>query len=202
MIYDLFNILLDSVCVLPWQGGKSGHLFRLTCSVVLWGGRDTATKYRWCVWGVFTVYRPHWVCHSSRLCVLPGSTLLRLQGTLQGQCPKQALHCVHYPDLSGSGSQVLHKGTDLAGRVFCALPRSKKLRQPGVWWAHCPRWAVHLKHLPSPGCSVSWVCHNRLRCTMCLLWGADLRVWPSWWMSTIQDPRKTWLATGSLLTVC
>ena len=31
--------------------------------------------------------------------------------------------------------------------------------------------------------------------------GSDLRLQPSWQMSTIQDPRKTWLATGSLLTV-
>ena len=36
---------------------------------------------------------------------------------------------------------------------------------------------------------------------MCLLWGADLRLRPSWQMSTIQYPRKMWLATGSLLTV-
>ena len=36
---------------------------------------------------------------------------------------------------------------------------------------------------------------------MCLLWKADLRLRPSWQMSTIQDPRKMWLATGSLLTV-
>ena len=27
------------------QGGKGGHLFRLTCSFVLWGGRNTANKY-------------------------------------------------------------------------------------------------------------------------------------------------------------
>ena len=38
------------------------------------------------------------------------------------------------------------------------------------------------------------------RCPMCLLWKADLRLQPSWQMSTVQDPRKTWLATGSLLT--
>ena len=36
---------------------------------------------------------------------------------------------------------------------------------------------------------------------MCLLWGADLWLRPSWWMSTIQDPRKTCLPTGSLLAV-
>ena len=38
-------------------------------------------------------------------------------------------------------------------------------------------------------------------CAMSLLWGADPRLQPSWKMSTIKDPRKTWLATGSLLTV-
>ena len=32
-----------------------------------------------------------------------------------------------------SGSQVLHKGTDLAGPAFCALPRSDQLRRPGAW---------------------------------------------------------------------
>ena len=42
---------------------------------------------------------------------------------------------------------------------------------------------------------------RHLRCAICLLWGADLWLRPSWWMSTIQDPRKTWLATGSLLAV-
>ena len=40
-----------------------------------------------------------------------------------------------------------------------------------------------------------------LRCATCLPWGADLWLRPSWWMSTIQDPRKTWLVTGSLLSV-
>ena len=39
------------------------------------------------------------------------------------------------------------------------------------------------------------------RCSVCLLWGADLRLWPPWQTSTIQDCRKMWLATGSLLTV-
>ena len=36
---------------------------------------------------------------------------------------------------------------------------------------------------------------------MNLFWGADLSLQTSWWMSTVQYPRKTWLATGSLFTV-
>ena len=36
---------------------------------------------------------------------------------------------------------------------------------------------------------------------MCLHWRADLRPQPSWQLSAIQDARKTWLATGSILTV-
>ena len=47
-------------------------------------------------------------------CVLSQSTLLRLQVALQGNCLKRALGFMHFLDLShyGSGSQVLHKGTD------------------------------------------------------------------------------------------
>ena len=68
-------------------------------------------------------------------CVLSMSTLLRLQVALQGNYLKLALGCVHFPGLScsGSGSQVLHKGTDVVGRVLCALPRSEQLRKPGAW---------------------------------------------------------------------
>ena len=92
-------------------------------------------------------------------CVLSWSTLLRLQVALQGNCPKRALGFTHFPGLScsGSGSQVFHKATDSVGHAFCALPRSKQLRRPGAWRAHCPRWSVCLNHLPSPSHSVSWV---------------------------------------------
>ena len=110
------------------QGGKGGHLFRLTCSVVLWGGMNTANKYHWHVWEVLTVYGPHLVYPSSRWHVLPGSTLLRLQGALQGHCPKWALHFMHFPGLSHSISWVLHKHTDSAGHEFYALPRSEQLK--------------------------------------------------------------------------
>ena len=66
--------------------------------------------------------------------VLSHSPLLRLQVALQGNCPKQALGFMYFPGLScsGLGSPLLHKGTALVGHVFCALPRSKKLRLPGA----------------------------------------------------------------------
>ena len=183
------------------QGGKGDHLFRLICSVVVWGGRSTANKYHWRVWGVVAVYGPHWVCPSSQQCELSRSTLLGVQVALQGNCPKRALYFVHFP---GSGSWVLHNATDSVGRVFCALPRSEQLRQPGVWQVHCPRWAVRLNHLPISSRSLGFpgaLQEHHLRCAVCLLWGADLRLRPSWQMSIVQDSRKTWLATGSLLTV-
>ena len=136
--------------------------------------------------------------------VLSGSMLLRLQVALQGCCPKQTQHFMHFPGLShsGSGSRVLHKGTDLVGCAFCAFPRFEQLRRPTALRAHCPRWSVHLNHLPSPGRSVPQVhCESTVSAVPCLLWGADVRLRPSWQMSTVQDPRKTWLAIGSLLTV-
>ena len=126
------------------------------------------------MWGVFAVYGPHWVFPSLRWCVISRSTLLRFQVALQGSCPKQALNFVHFPGLSysSSGSQVLHKGTDMVGHVFCALPRFKQLRLPGSLQVHCPRWAVHLNHLPVPGRSVSWVrCESTISGVPCVSCG-------------------------------
>ena len=92
--------------------------------------------------------------------VLSQSTLLSLQVALQGNCLRQALGCVHFPGLSHSGSWVLHKGTDSVGPAFCALPRSKQLRQPGTWRVHSSQLGSVSYHLPSipaaqfPGCIV------------------------------------------------
>ena len=128
----LFWLLLQVSLVFnfhPDTTGEGGQLFRLPCSVVLWGGRNTTNKYHWCVWGVLTVYGPHWVW-SGLQCLFSGSTLLRLQGALQGHCPKRALCFMYFPGLScsGSGSRVLHRSTDSVGCVFCALPRCEQLR--------------------------------------------------------------------------
>ena len=113
---------------------------------------------------------------------------------------------------------------------LCALPRSKLLRfrfsgtpqRHRLSWACalCPSqvWAAQATrclasalsqvwgrsyHLCIPSPSVSWVCSkSTISGVLCVSSGeliSDLQ--PSWWMSTVQDPRKTWLATRSLLTV-
>ena len=139
------------------------------------------------------------------VCVLSWSTLLRLQVALQGNCLKWSLGCMYFPGLnsSGSGFQVPHKGTDSVGPPFCALPRSEQLRRPGAWQVHIPQvgrcvlsppWSQPLGFL-----GAQWEHH--LRWAVCLLWGADLWLQPSWWMSAVQDPRKSWLTTGNVFTV-
>ena len=50
-------------------------------------------------------------------------------GCSAGNCLVRALDCRHSLGLShsGSSSQVLHKGAELVGPLFCALPRSEQL---------------------------------------------------------------------------
>jgi len=132
--------------------------------------------------------------------MLPGSTLFSLHGALQGHWPKWALHFMHFWGLS---FQVECKGTDQDGLCILSLFQ--------VWGAQATKCLANA--LSQVGCaSYSPAQSQRLsfqdamwehspRCAVCLLWGADLRLWHSWQMSTIQDPRKTRLTTGSLLTV-
>ena len=107
------------------QGAEGGHLFKLTCSVVLWGGRNTANKYHWHVRGVYgpsvwtTLGLPQLMAR-----VLSWSALLRLQAALQGNCPRWALGFVHFPALScsGSRSQVPTKTQTPMGVHFVPFP--------------------------------------------------------------------------------
>ena len=117
---------------LTW-GCKGEHLFSLTCSAVLWGGRDTANKYCWLVWGVLTVDVPHWVCLNPRQHVLHGSTLHRLQPALQRKCPKWALHCMHFPCLCAQGLRCPTREQTQMSCVVFTFTGSKPLRWPGSW---------------------------------------------------------------------
>ena len=131
-------------------------------------------------------------------CVLFQSTLLRLQVALQGNCLKRALGCVHFPGLLGYSTKarlgwvglVLCPSRVRAAQVMRCLVRALSLG------------AVLLIASPVPAAQFLGVQREyHLGCAVCLLWGADLWLRPSWWMSAVQDPRKTWLATGSLLAV-
>ena len=129
-------ILTSSVCWSPQclisamtQGGGDGHFLSLTCSVLLWGGTNTANKYHWCVWGVLAVFQMNWAYPCSRhVCFhilhFSGSRLLCRELSEVGP----GLRVLPGLSSSGSCSQVLHKGADLVGPAFCALPRSKQLR--------------------------------------------------------------------------
>ena len=131
---------------------------------------------------------------------------------------------VHTTQVLGCSARALSQ----VSSVFCAPPTSKPLSFSGASQNHRPRWAVHFVSFPGPtaqatGCLASSLSQvgrvsyspaqsqplsflgvprkHSPRHAVCLLWGADLRLWHSWQMSTIQDPRKTWLATRSLLAV-
>ena len=156
------------------QGGKGGHLFRLSCSVLLWGGRNTANKYHWHVWGVLPVSQTHWVYPHSQ--------------------------CVCFPSLHCLGSRLLCGELSEAGPGLYALPRSKPLRFG--YSTEAQTW-LGLSFVPFPGPSSSGdqLFGERGCC--------DLLSPPSLQLSflgvqlahllrqmlTVQNPKKSWLAT-------
>ena len=111
------------------QGGKGGHLPRLTCSVVLWGERSTANKHHWRVWGVSQCLGHTGFAPTHGVCAFPVYTA-QAPVCSAGNCLRPALGCMSFPGLShsGSGTRVLHKGADSVGPAFCARPRSQELR--------------------------------------------------------------------------
>ena len=131
-----------------------------------------------------------------------------------GFAPAHSSMC--FPGPHCSGCRVLCRTLSKAGPGFCALPRSKLLgfRFSGMPQGHrlggacvlCPspvRAAQVTRCLASCDLSpplslllgflgVQLV--HLLRWAMCLFWGADLWLGPSRHMSTIQNPKKSWLA--------
>ena len=67
------------------------------------------------------------------------------------------LGCMHFPGLScsGSGSRVLHKGADLVGPGFCALPRSEQVTRCLVS-AVTPRCVWGRMHLITSPIPAAW----------------------------------------------
>jgi len=95
-------------------------------------------------------------------------------------CAAQVLRC-------------LVRAQTLKGCVFCALHRSKHLRQPGARWV-LSQVKLAFYDLPGPNCLVSQVCHVSPLGS----WSQAVTLLAMW---TVQDPRGTWLATGNLLTI-
>ena len=109
-------------CLIPalTQGGEGGHLFRLTCSVVLWGGRNNANKYHWHVWGVLQCLSHTGFAPIHSMCAF-------------SVCTAQAPGC--------SAGELSKAGPGLH-----ALPRSKPLRFrfSGTQQRHRLSWACVL----------------------------------------------------------
>ena len=121
------------------QGSECSHIFRLMCSVVLSGGRDTANKYHWHVWGVLTVYDHTGFASAHSASAFPVYT---------AQAP-------------GCSAGVLSK----AGPLFRALTRSKLLRFrfSGTLQGHRLGWACILcpsqvRGAKATRCLVSTLC--------------------------------------------
>ena len=170
-------------------------MFRFACSVALRGGRGTADKCHWRVWGALTVFRPHWVCpHFRRVCFpclfCSGSRLLYRE---------RALSCVHCPgpSRSGSGSWVLHKDAYSLGPAFCAVPgRSSSGNQELD--AHTPFRCSVTSPLPSP--SLSFQAH--WSGVPCVCSGDPISGYdPPGGCQPSRISGSLWLETGSLFAV-
>ena len=113
-------------------------MFRFTYPVVLWGGRGTANKYHWPVWGALKVFRPHWVCPCSWHVCFPH------------------LHC--------SGSRLLYREWALSCMLFQFSGTPQKCR---LGWT-CVLCLPHpissgnqeFDECPLPGCSVPYPLHS------------------------------------------
>ena len=116
------------------QGGGGGHLFRLTCSVVLWDGGALQTNITGVCGECLQCFSHTGFAPAHGVCAFMVYTSQALDCSA-GNCLRWALGSIHFPGLScsGSGSWVLHKGADLVGPAFFALSRSEHLRQRGGW---------------------------------------------------------------------
>ena len=158
---------------------------------MLRGGRCTADKSHWRVGSARSVWAALGL-PTHGVCAFPVDTA-RAPGCPAGELSK-----------AGPGLRALPRAKPLRfgfsgtphGRkrgwacAECPSP-SEQLRGPGAWRA------LSLGAVLSPPLSQP----SQVRCAACLFWGTDLWLLPSRRMSSVQDPRKARLATGSLLAV-
>ena len=132
LCYSFFCLLVSSVSgSRPDTKGMVEDTFfflRLSCSVVLWGGREVCCKQITlaCACSVSaTLGLPP--VHGT--CSLPAHTAQALGCSTRNHL-WLALGCLHLPgsSRSGSGTRVVLRGPDSVGPAFCALPRSEQLR--------------------------------------------------------------------------
>ena len=167
--------------------GREGHckqipLVCVGCAHSVWTTLGLPQLTVACAFRVYTAQAPGCIARalskvSPAVSELPRSKPLRFSGILQGHGTSWA--CILSPAQVRAAQMIrcLASALSQEGHVSWSSPRSGPLGFLGVPREHC------------------------LRYDMCLLWGAALRLRPSWQTSTIQDPRKMWLTTGSLLTV-
>ena len=173
-------IYLGSLVQLCCREGGTLHVWGV---LAMFGHTGFAPTHGMCAFPVYTAQAPG--CSARELSgagpkwrALPRSTPLRFRFSGPPQRHRLSWACVLCPSLI--------RAAQATRCLVSAL-------SPG---------AMHLITSPVPVTHFLGAQRERqLRCEVCLLWGADLCLRPSWQMSTIQDPRKTWLATGSLLTV-
>ena len=120
-----------------------------------------------------TVQSASWLACTSQV----SAAQVQVLGSSTRAQTRLGLRVVPFPGPRSSGDQVLGELTAPGGLCVLVTSQPQPLGFLGALQECC------------------------LRCALGLLWGADLWLRPSWQMSAVQDPRKTWLATGSLLTV-
>ena len=141
------------------QRGEGDHLFRLTCSNVLQGGRNTANKYHLRVWGVLAVSGSHYVCPHSRHVCFPGlhclGSRLLCRGTFWGgpwvACTSQ---------IYTAQAQVLRYSTKAQTQLCLRFVPFPGLSSSGdqVFGEHTLPWCHASYHLPGPSRLVFCVC--------------------------------------------
>ena len=153
------------------QGGEGGHLFRLTCSAALWGGRDTANTAGVCGsahsgWVALGLPQPKVACTSQVHTV-------HVQGPLQGHSSMWTLCFMHFLALSHLGSQVLCKGTDPDGLCILCLSWVHAARVTWCFPSAQSQVAMCLCTSLVPTFQFPVCVTHSPSCAVCLLWGAE-----------------------------